>query len=139
MTSPDSDRSVTVTQPSKADGMTAVHEALDRLWTGRDDTVRANRDRLAFDLAVVEIAGNIIRHSGSDNFDLELTLTPAEARATFGDNGDPLPIDLNALRCDVDPMADHGRGLHLAQASCHQLDYAREDGRNRWTIVRRLS
>lgn len=139
MTGPGGDRSVAITSPSRADGMEAVHEALDRLWTGLDSAGPASRDRLAFDIAVVEVASNIIRHSGSDHFDLELTVTPAEARATFGDGGKPLSVDLRALRCQADPMAEHGRGLHLAQASCHQLDYVREDGRNRWTIVRRLS
>ena len=130
---------IELTAPAQPDSITAVHDAVDRLWDGHDGPGAASRDQQAFSTAVVEIASNVIRHSGSDSFDLLLTLTETEARAVFGDHGNPATIDLTALGCQADPTAERGRGLHLAQAASHQLTYTRQDECNRWTVVRRLS
>jgi serine/threonine-protein kinase RsbW len=139
MTSDDGRDAITLTAPARPGSIAAVHEALDRLWAEQDAPGPGTRDRQAFGTAVVEIASNVIRHSGSDSFDLKLTLTGAEARAVFDDHGQPVTVDLTALGCQADPTAEHGRGLHLAQAASHQLRYTRQDERNRWIVVRRLS
>jgi len=96
--------------------------------------------RFALEIAVVEIATNIVEHThraeGTTGRRYQLTLD-ADASAftaVFSDNGMPVDIDLSTVTmADVDD--ESGRGLALAIAALDSLDYKRENGRNIWTLV----
>ena len=96
--------------------------------------------RFALEIAVVEIATNIVEHThrveGSAGRRYELTLSADDEAVTavFSDNGMPADIDLSTVAmADVDD--ESGRGLALAIAALDSLDYSREGGRNIWTLV----
>ena len=96
--------------------------------------------RFAFELAVVEIATNIVEHThraegaSGRGYSLELTGDDSEVTAVFSDNGKPADIDLSVVTmADVDD--ESGRGLALAIAALDSLDYRRASGRNIWTLV----
>ena len=96
--------------------------------------------RFAFELAVVEIATNIVEHThraegtSGRRFHLELSADETSVTAQFADNGMPSNIDLSTVTMS-DVEAEGGRGLALAVAALHSLDYRFENGRNIWTLV----
>ena len=115
-----------------------VQAAFDAWWTELGD--ENPKTRFAFEIAVVEIATNIVEHthraegSSGRRFRLELTADATRVTAVFTDNGMPADIDLSTVTmADVDE--ESGRGLALALASLDSLDYTRADGRNIWTLV----
>ncbi|SDD02868.1 ATP-binding protein [Nocardioides lianchengensis] len=125
--------------PTTPDAVDLAHEQLARLWAADGDVLPA--DRVRFELAVIEILGNIVEHAwiadeGSPSerrLTLALTLTDERLEAVLGDNGRPASIDLSSATM---PGADaeSGRGLALSLAAVDSLDYERVDGRNLWRI-----
>ena len=124
--------------------MDLVHAVLGHLWADHGDV--DDGDRLRFETAIMEILGNIIEHayrvdsttqaSGARRFELVVGVDSEQVRATFGDNGEPVALDLSDVTMpDVD--AESGRGLPMAMAALSELTYDRIDGRNVWTLVRR--
>jgi serine/threonine-protein kinase RsbW len=88
----------------------------------------------------VEIATNIVEHThraegaSGRRFQLVLDADEASVTAVFTDNGQPADIDLSTVTmADIDE--ESGRGLALALAALHSLDYSRASGRNVWTLV----
>jgi serine/threonine-protein kinase RsbW len=96
--------------------------------------------RFALELAVVEIATNIVEHtqraegSSGRRFHLELSADETSVTAQFADNGMPADIDLSAVTM-ADVEAEGGRGLAMSIAALHSLEYDFVDGRNIWTLV----
>jgi serine/threonine-protein kinase RsbW len=119
-------------------------DAVQDLLAGWWDEVGGSsaRERFAFELAVVEIAGNIIEHSerldgaAGRRFTLELVADADRLRATFEDDGRPAVLDLSAVVM-ADDEAESGRGLALSTASLDRLDYRFEHGRNVWELESR--
>ena len=115
-----------------------VQAEFDAWWSALGET--KIETRFAFELAVVEIATNIVEHThraeGSTGRRYELTLDADEAAytAVFSDNGMPVDIDLSTVTM-ADVEDESGRGLALAIAALDSLDYRRADGRNIWTLV----
>ena len=116
-----------------------VHTELERLWADAPDV--SDRDRLRFEMGLVEIVGNVVEHAyRADSGDparqlrLEVTVSPTEVRGELGDNGQPVALDLGEVTMPGDE-AESGRGLALALASLDRLTHERVDGRNRWTLV----
>lgn len=99
--------------------------------------------RFSFELAVVEIATNIVEHTlrtdhgDGRRFTLDLDATDSDVTAVFTDNGMPADIDLSAVTM-ADTDDESGRGLAIALATLDSLDYGHEGGRNVWTLVCRL-
>lgn len=97
------------------------------------------RTRFAFEIAVVEIAGNIVEHSvaahGAEgrHFTLDLRATPEALTATFEDDAQPAELDLSAVTM-ADADSEDGRGLALALASVDSVEHRYENGRNVWTL-----
>jgi serine/threonine-protein kinase RsbW len=115
-----------------------VQSEFDAWWSQLDDP--KNETRFAFEIAVVEIATNIVEHthraegSAGRRFHLALVADEASVTAVFTDNGKPADIDLSTVTmADVDD--ENGRGLALAIAALDSLDYRRVEGRNVWTLV----
>jgi serine/threonine-protein kinase RsbW len=119
------------------DSLTTVQDLLATLWDDVADLT--TRERFAFELAVMEIAGNIVEHTlAADGapgrrFTLELVADDTRLLATFEDNGQPAELDLSAVTmADVDD--ENGRGLALALASVDRVEYIRRDGHNVWEL-----
>ena len=122
---------------------TAVPESLDRVldllgtaWTDHPDV--DPRDRTCFEIAVTEVAGNIVEHAAAGTT-LELTLSVhvSEPRllATFEDGGPPAAVDVESVGLP-DDLAESGRGLALARRAVDEVSYRRTGSTNHWRIVR---
>ncbi|GAA4365565.1 ATP-binding protein [Nocardioides caricicola] len=126
--------------PATPEMMGLVHAVLEQLWEAHDDV--AATDRVRFEMAVIEILGNIVEHAyeidstdtGSRRFDVSVAATETELVASFGDNGLPMSIDLSDVAMP-DELAESGRGLALAMAAVDDLSYERENGRNLWRLT----
>lgn len=128
-----------LTMPTTPDALELAHERLAELWDA--DVGVSPADRMRFELAVIEILGNIVEHAwiadpahpSERRLSLELVLTAERLEAVLGDNGRPTSIDLSAATMpDVD--AESGRGLAITLAAVDSLDFARDGGRNIWRI-----
>ncbi|MGS0687371.1 ATP-binding protein [Nakamurella sp. GG22] len=113
-----------------------IHDALDSWWSAKRDVSVV--DRMMFELAIIEVAGNILAHrSESEAFtcSLRVTITSSTLGAEFRDSGAPVQVDLSALTL---PGADAegGRGLPLVRAAVDDLSYERIEGENRWRMSR---
>jgi serine/threonine-protein kinase RsbW len=115
-----------------------VQAEFDSWWTELgDDDVSV---RFAFELAVVEIATNIVEHThraegmSTRRYQLELDAHETTVTAVLTDNGLPADIDLSTVTM-ADADSESGRGLALAVAALDSLDYRRVAGRNVWTLV----
>lgn len=113
-----------------------VHEALAELWRRAP---AGDEDRMLFELAVVEVAGNIVQHGGSVagpvEVRLELEATGDDLIAVFRDSADPPILDLSSVSMP-DPGAEAGRGLALALTALDELTHVTDDG-NTWRLRRR--
>ncbi|WP_144713550.1 ATP-binding protein [Curtobacterium pusillum] len=118
------------------DDVTAVHAFLASVWD-TEPSVSAE-DRMALELALVELASNVIEHGGvrgAVSCSLHLDVGSDEVEAHLTDDGVPVPVDPSTARLP-DALAESGRGLALVQMVVDDLRYERVDDRNRW-IVRR--
>ena len=121
------------TEPASLDGVQAL---LERLWLEHGDV--SPEDRMRFEIAVTEIAGNIIRHATDGepiDFELEMVARPDRLQAEFRDGGKRVDVELDAAQLPSH-LAESGRGLALTLAAVHELNYRREGTVNRWQIVR---
>lgn len=121
----------TVTGP---DTLAAIQRTLDTVWENNElpDMVR-----LHMDLAVAEIAANIIEHSGDGqpvHLRMTVELTDDSVRATFTDDGHPAPMDPTRLQMP-DEMSERGRGLAIAYRVLDELSYRRDTDGNHWTLI----
>ena len=120
----------------RADGdwLADVHKLLADAWEAFPDVVE--RDRLLFELAVQEVAANIVEHAGCGSCSVEITVTADEVSGVLSDDGPPVEICLKRTRMP-DAMAEGGRGLAMAQSALDTLRYTREPNENVWRLVRR--
>lgn len=123
-----------------AESLDALQDRLAAAWDDIGADV-ADHDRLRFEMAVVEIVANIIEHAGHHDtsppvrtISCLVTVDDEEVRAEFADDGRPAAIDLSAVVMP-DEDAESGRGLALAVAAVDDVQYVREGGINRWTVV----
>lgn len=119
--------------------MDDLQDLVAQMWT-TEPTV-ASSDRIRFEMAVVEIFGNIVEHSVRQHagppvrrVEVALTVSDESVVARFADDGQPVAIDLHDV---IMPSADaeDGRGLAIALAAVDDLSYEREGDVNRWTIT----
>lgn len=115
--------------------------ALDRILDLVGEMVAADdvdeEARMQFEVAVAEIAANILEHAGGGDpvtFTLELGLSPDRLEARFTDDGTPARVDLRAVEMP-DVFAERGRGLAIALAALDELEYRRRQGNNMWRLV----
>jgi serine/threonine-protein kinase RsbW len=125
--------------PVEAESLDLVQDRLATLWAG-DETVAAS-DRIRFEMAVVEVVGNIVEHAfdhdsapGVRRITVDLTLARDRVEAHLYDNGLPAEIDLGAVTMPGEDALS-GRGLALAVAAVDEVGYERVDGRNHWRLL----
>lgn len=120
------------------DCLDKVHRLLEDLWAGSPDV--SGTDRVMFEMAVIEIAGNIVKHGvgtgeGPVNCNLTLNVYLEKLEANFKDDGRSAAVDVDAAAMP-DDLAVSGRGLALAKAAVDVLMYERHNGANHWTLRR---
>lgn len=120
------------------DCLAKVYRLLEDMWAGSPDI--SGTDRVMFETAVIEIAGNIIQHGvgggeGPVNCNLTLKLYADRLEAHFKDDGLSTHVDIDAAAMP-DAFAESGRGLALAKAAVDVLSYERTNGANHWTLSR---
>lgn len=124
--------------PAEVSILEDAHLLLEQVWAEVPDLDPG--DRIRFEIAVVEILGNIVEHAfAADQAHpgrrLELTVTAdADALvAEMGDNGEPVGLDLHDVSLpEIDD--ESGRGLAMAKASVDEISYDRVEGCNRWRL-----
>lgn len=117
------------------DCLERVHVLLDDLWRGAPDV--DEEDRMLFELAVVEVAGNIVEHAAPKPVvcEIELAVYDGHLEAVFHDSGAPTG-DLDLDREMPDELAETGRGLAMVRAAVDVVEQSRADGANRWLLRR---
>lgn len=113
----------------------AVHAALRALWAAASEVDAG--DRALFEIAVAEVAANIVQHGGGAAVVvLDLAADGEVLEARFRDTGAGMePAVLAAAELpDVDLEA--GRGLAMAKAALDELHYERLSDGNQWTLRR---
>lgn len=127
--------------PADPEIIDLLHVLVEQLWHRHPDVSEADRTR--FEMAVVEVLGNIVEHAyrldvvspeRQRRFDVTLAVTPTELVAAFGDNGLPMEIDLSDTVMPAG-LEESGRGLALASAALDDLAYLRVEGRNHWRLL----
>ncbi len=109
-----------------------VHAALEQFWS---DNPRIPDDvHTSVSLAAAEIAANIVQHSRAVDCEVEVQLLSNAVLVEFTDRGDPADVDLLAVRLPEE-MAEHGRGLAIAQATLAVLTYNRDELGNHWRLM----
>jgi serine/threonine-protein kinase RsbW len=107
---------------------------LERMWSAHDHVPVPVRTQVG--IAVGEIGANIIEHASRGTpvrLRFEVLVLPDEVRVFFTDHGSPARIDLTSAAMP-DQMAESGRGLALANAVLHRLDYIR-GWANHWLLI----
>lgn len=115
-----------------------VHGLLQTLWSHAPGV--AARDRLCFETALLELAGNVLEHAddgGGLTCSVHVELCEGRLQALLQDTGRPGDVDL-APGGMPDPLAERGRGIPLIRALVDDLAYERDGDVNRWRISKRL-
>ena len=125
-----------LTAPVETASLERVMAGLEELWRQAGDV--AVEDRIRFETAVAEIAGNILQHGdgSATQFRLELRADADRLEASFEDGGSRVEVDLSAAQLP-DDLAESGRGLALALAAVDELEYRRDGSTNHWRVLRR--
>lgn len=120
------------------DTLEKIQQTLDAVWSSSEVPEAA---RMCTELAVSEIASNIIEHSGDGNpvrLRMEIELIDDAVRVLFTDDGHPAPVDLTRVSMP-DETAERGRGLAIAYRILDELSYRRDREGNHWMLMRRLN
>jgi serine/threonine-protein kinase RsbW len=116
-----------------------VQDHLGAFWD-HDQSVTVS-DRTRFEMALVEVVGNIVEHAFEADaravgrvLAVELRLTVDQVEALLSDNGLPAELDLGSVTMPGEDALS-GRGLARAVAAVDDLRYERADGRNHWRLL----
>jgi serine/threonine-protein kinase RsbW len=116
-----------------------VHESVDDLWQLNSDL--GERERIRFETALVELAGNVIEHAGDGErllCALTLRRTATTLEAVLSDTGAEVRIPFRAVMPDPEELAESGRGIAMIEMLMDDFAYERDDAGNRWRLVMRL-
>jgi serine/threonine-protein kinase RsbW len=116
-----------------------VHDSVDDFWHQNIDL--GERERMRFETALVELAGNVIEHAERDERLLcELTLrrTATALEAVLSDSGAEVQVPFRATMPDPAEMAESGRGIAMIELLMDDFTYERDPDGNRWRLVMRL-
>jgi serine/threonine-protein kinase RsbW len=117
--------------------LTAVADALSGAWASATWVPDAIRNQI--DMAVAEIAANIVEHATrihAATVQMQMRIFPNHVEVDFTDDGEQPDIDLDAVQMP-DELAERGRGLAIAKALLAQLVYTRSEAGNHWRLVSR--
>jgi serine/threonine-protein kinase RsbW len=120
------------------DSLQVVHEAVASFWE-HPHRLPPTDWRMLFELAVAEIAANILEHARAPVLDLHLSERDGCVVAEFTDTGSewkgPAP-GACAAGGEPDPFAERGRGLRLVRTAVDEVRYEREGAVNRWRLLK---
>jgi serine/threonine-protein kinase RsbW len=128
--------SATATSREARTRLDSVHYALDGFWSRLGEGAPEDW-KVLFELAVCEIAANIIEHARPPSVHLHLGIHAGSVVAEFTDaghgwDGPPGPAEM------VDQLLERGRGLTLARAALDEMAYERLGQTNRWRLSKLL-
>jgi serine/threonine-protein kinase RsbW len=115
-----------------ADHLEVVHETLTRFWQELESPP-GDEWRMLFELAVSEIAANIVEHARPQRMTLRLSLDGTRVVAEFEDSGQGWSGPPEPGRV-IDELAERGRGLQLAMKAVDDVVYERDGSTNRWRL-----
>jgi PAS domain S-box-containing protein len=111
-----------------------IHRAMAGFWLRLEP--RPDDDwRMRFELAVSEVAANIIEHARPDLMSLRLSAEADVITARFRYEGPGWTDTRRAA--EPDPMAERGRGLFLARTGVDEVIYNRVGATVNWRLVKR--
>lgn len=113
-----------------------LHELLESAWAEHPEV--GPSDRISFEIAVTEVAGNIVVHAAAGvTLEVAVSVHVSEPRleATFEDGGPAVDVDVESAGMPP-AMAESGRGLALAHRAVDEVSYRREGTVNHWRVVR---
>ncbi|HEY4027860.1 MAG TPA: ATP-binding protein [Candidatus Dormibacteraeota bacterium] len=118
------------------DHLEAVHSTLARFWSLLQDPPD-EQWRLRFEIAVAEIAANIVEHASPPSITIRLRMAASSVIAEFTDSGagwtgKPGPAAV------IDELSERGRGLALTEAAVDQVAYERHGRTNHWRLTKHL-
>jgi len=120
------------------ESLNVLHELLERV--GHDHPELDAGDLMMFETAVIEVAGNVVEHGrprGRVTWAFRLSVLPDRMEAQLSDSGEEYPGGTWGTSMPDDLLQEDGRGLALATAVLHSLDYQRSSAANHWTMLRR--
>ncbi len=126
---------VLVEGPADLGLVDALHAALASLWSAVPGV--SDEDRMLFELAVSEIATNVVEHAegpAHPHVSMRLEVDRTALTATLTDDADPALVRLDEVSM-ADADAESGRGLALALAALDELVHEPGDG-NVWRLRR---
>lgn len=115
--------------------LTQVEQVLTEAW--RETPQLGEADRMMFELAVHEIAANMVEHAGYARCDLELSVDPRQLSVRMQDDGPPVAVN-PATATMPDLQAETGRGLAIALQVLDVFEHHRTGGTNHWLLVRSI-
>lgn len=128
------------------DGLDRVHALLHEFWLAVDESPETSFDhrrRTRFEIAVIEIATNVVRYALHGDIEstsprLELCCESDTVRARFTDSGRMLAADVNLDACRMpatEDLAESGYGLPLVRRCVDTVSYRRTcRGENVWLL-----
>lgn len=133
------------------DGPRLLHEALQRFWAEFEDATSAELPRhwrLLFEIAVLEIANNIVQHARLDRAPTDAIVMRLRGHAdrvsaSLHDSGLPFtrgnPRSRSIERVHIADVPERGYGLQAARDAVDSLHYSRgATGDNNWRLVKFL-
>jgi serine/threonine-protein kinase RsbW len=119
------------------DHLEAVHSALARFWSLIQDPPD-EQWRLMFEIAVAEIAANIVEHANPPAITIRLRMAASSVVAEFTDSGTGWS-GATGPAAILDQLSERGRGLALAQSAVDEVAYERHGRVNHWRLTKHLS
>lgn len=96
-------------------------------------------DVAALELAVHEVAVNVLRHArATEPLLVSVERTAASLHAEIVDDGVAFALE-DAPRLPAGELREHGYGLLLVDRLVDHVSLTRADGRNRWHLTKELS
>lgn len=118
------------------DTLERIHELLDQVRL--DHPELAGEDVSMLETAIVEVAGNVLRHGhgpAAVDYGVRVRVLSDRLICRLWDSGAELPAVALAAG-PPDELSESGRGLQLAAAALDGLDYSRTTDGNVWSMVR---
>ena len=123
--------------PATPEALEVVHAAMQRFWRRVD--IPDEQWRMRFELAVSEVAANIVEHARPPMLRLHLHGEREVVSADMTDAGLPWDRKERPDDCleEIEALTERGRGLALARIAVDELHYDRTGDTNHWRLVKR--
>jgi len=115
-----------------------IHLELQRL---EQQASLPHRSVSQMDLALEEVVTNVLCYGSPRSLSVELTVTPSALQAVVEDDG--VPFDPESLpepntQLPLSRRKVGGLGVYLARTFTDQMEYTRNNGKNRLTLVKKI-